>query len=153
MAAEVAKSKSSFLSLYTEGIDPWKYRILWEDAVPDEQLIYNIVVIGGHHRTLTSGLLPRATINHRTKQPETNTSTHRKETEASLFRERSSATSVFVVRRANVIVTNTCNHTLSGMTRSRNVFTDPSLSMDWSSLRTDTFVRIMPIELKAEWMY
>jgi hypothetical protein len=39
MAAEVTKSKSSFLSFDTEGIDPPKYRILWENTVPFEELI------------------------------------------------------------------------------------------------------------------
>lgn len=153
MAAEVTRSKPSFLSLYAEGIDPRKYRILWENTAQVKELIYDLVDIDGQHRTLTSRLHGATTHQHqRTKKPDTNTSTHNKGTEAGPFRERSSATSVFVVRRANVIVTNTCSHTLSGTTRSRNVSTDPNLSMEWSSLRTDTFVRTMPIELQAEWM-
>jgi hypothetical protein len=153
MAAEVTRSKPSFLSLYAEGIDPRKYRILWENTAQVRELIYDLVDIDGQHRTLTSRLHGATTHQHqRTKKPDTNTSTDNKGTEAGPFRERSSATSVFVVRRANVIVTNTCSHTLSGTTRSRNVSTDPNLSMEWSSLRTDTFVRTMPIELQAEWM-
>lgn len=156
MAAEVTRSKPAFLSLYAEGIDPRKYRILWENTAQVRELIYDLVDIDGQHRTLTSRLLLHRATTHqhqRTKKPDTNTSTHNKGTEAGPFRERSSATSVFVVRRANVIVTTFCNHTLSGTTRSRNVSTDPNLSMDWSSLRTDTFVRIMPTKLTTEWMY